>query len=437
VSAAGAPLPPQDPALPAGEARASSTTAGADEARVGAGAGVGAGSDEAWWTGPRAGDRDLPPVGYAVALAGLPRMGPARLTAVLGAAASPRDAWDKVRRGERWDDPGVVAALGASWRHVLAGWRAAAATVDVGAGWRRLGELGVGAAQLGEPGYPAALVADVEPPAVVFFLGRPAVVDGPRVAIVGTRRCTASGAGVAYELGRDLAAAGVAVVSGLADGIDAAAHRGALAAGSAAAPPVGVVGNGFDTVYPPSQRALWHAVAEAGVLLGEAPLGAPPERWRFPARNRIIAALADVVVVVESHRRGGSMHTVDEADRRSVDVMAVPGSVRNPAAAGTNDLLAEGRAPVRDAGDVLVALGLARTSGAPAVEPPPDPRPEPSGVDRKVLDAVGWQAASLDQLALRAGLDLPGLACALDRLRAAGWVAQDGGWYVRITPGAS
>lgn len=376
----------------------------------------------------------LPPVAYAAALAGLPRMGPARLTAVLDAAPSPVAAWHKVRRGEPWDDAPVVAALGPRWRAVLGGWRTAASRVDVAAGWQRLVERGAGAALRDDPAYPPALAADVEPPAVLFFLGRPAVVAGPRVAIVGTRRCTTSGAGVAYELGRDLTSSGVSIVSGLADGIDAAAHRGALAA--AAAPPIGVVGNGFDTVYPPSQRDLWQAVAEAGVLLGEAPLGAPPERWRFPARNRIIAALAGVVVVVESHRRGGSLHTVDEADRRGVDVMVVPGSVRNPAAAGTNDLLAEGRAPVRDAGDVLMALGLSGTALPQATGTASDPRPQPSAEDRKVLDAVGWQPASLDQLALRTGLGLPGLAGALDRLCEDGWVAQDGGWYVRITPGA-
>jgi DNA processing protein len=252
--------------------------------------------------------------------------------------------------------------------------------------------------------------------------------DRRRVAVVGTRRCTTTGAGFAFELGRDLAAVGVSVVSGLADGIDAAAHRGALAA--EAAPPIGVVGCGLDVVYPRSQRKLWEAVEGAGVLLSEAPLGARPERWRFPARNRIIAALADLVVVVESHRTGGSFHTVDEADRRGIDVVVVPGSVRTAAAAGTNDLLAEGRAPVRDVGDVLMALGL--STGAR--QRPAERRPAPSDDDRKVLDAVGWQASSLDQLALRTGLAVPALAGALDRLCAAGWATQDGGWYVRITP---
>jgi DNA processing protein len=375
------------------------------------------------------GDPVSPPEAYASALAGLPGMGPARLAAVLG-ALRPVAAWARVRTGERWREPAVVAALGPAGPSIAAGWHRAAAAVDVAAAWRRLVEARVEVALLGDPGYPAALAGDVEPPAVVFHHGALDAVAGRRVAIVGTRRCTTTGAGVAFELGRDLAAEGVSVVSGLADGIDAAAHRGALAAGGA--PPVGVVGCGLDIVYPASQRTLWQAVIDRGVLLSEAPLGARPERWRFPARNRIIAALADLVIVVESHRTGGSFHTVDEADRRGIDVLVVPGSVRSKAAAGSNDLLAEGRMPVRDAADVMMALGLSTSGGSRAVER----RPEPEGRDRTVLDAVGWQPASLDQLALRTGLPLPVLAGALDRLCAAGWATQDGGWYVRIAPEA-
>jgi DNA processing protein len=169
------------------------------------------------------------------------------------------------------------------------------------------------------------------------------------------------------------------------------------------------------------------------VLLSEAPPGAAPERWRFPARNRIIAALADLVVVVESHRRGGSLHTVDEADRRGRDVFAVPGSVRNPAAAGTNELLAEGRPPVCSIDDLLVALGLgAARRGAPG-----DRRVPPGAGDLAVLDAVGWQPATLDHLVLRTGLDLARLAPALDRLCDTGWVARRGGWYERVGAGGA
>jgi DNA processing protein len=399
------------------------------------------------------------PEAYAAALAALPGMGPARLTAVL-AACPPPDAWARILAGARWSDAAVVRALGPRGDEVRAAWRTAAGAIDVAAAPAALAAAGAGVALLGQPGYPEALAGDVQPPPVLFHQGRLALVSGPRVAIVGTRRCSPTGEGIAFELGRDLSAAGVKVVSGLAAGIDGAAHRGALraaalaaaggdasAAGgrpsgepaepggqpaSAAAPPIGVVGSGLDVVYPARHRGLWTEVARAGLLLSEAPLGARPERWRFPARNRIIAALADLVVVVESHRRGGSLHTVDEADLRAIDVMAVPGSVRNPAAAGTNELLAEGRAPVCSVDDVMVALGLGSAAAGGRAGPGPDRRPRPDPADQAVLEAIGWQPATLDHVVLRSGLDLARLAPALERLAAAGWVGCRGGWYEQI-----
>ncbi len=367
-----------------------------------------------------------PAEAFATALAGLPGMGPARLAAIL-AIVPPSIAWARVLRAHRWSEPAVWRTLGPDPAKVIADWREAAAKVDITEAWQKVRSLGVAVDLLGTAAYPPALAGDVEPPAVLFSLGAPEVITGPRVAIVGTRRCSPTGVGMATELGRDLASAGVAVVSGLAAGIDGAAHRGALAADGA--PPIGVVGSGLDVVYPRGQAALWRAVAEAGVLLSEAPPGAAPARWRFPARNRIIAALADLVIVVESHRHGGSLHTVDEADRRAVDVLAVPGSVRNPAATGTNELLAEGRAPVCSVDDVLVALGLgAGRRGGSSV----DRRAQPEAADQPVLESVGWQPATLDHLVLRTGRDLGSLALALDRLCAAGWVARHGGWYERV-----
>ena len=374
-------------------------------------------------------EADLPPEAFAAALASLPGMGPARLTAVLD-AASPAAAWARARQGAPWREPAVLAALGPTGSALLEDWRAAAVRTSVTAVWQRIIEHHLGVALRHSPAYPAELADDIEPPAVLFHRGAREALDGfARVAVVGTRRCTAAGADVAFELGHDLSKAGVSVVSGLASGIDGAAHRGALAA--SVAPPIGVVGSGLDVVYPPQQGSLWRAVAEAGLLMGEAPLGARPERWRFPARNRIIAALSDLVVVVESHRSGGSLHTVDEADLRGIDVMAVPGSVRNIAAAGTNGLLAEGRAPARDAEDVLVALGISSAER----EVRPERRPAPSAGDEAVLAAIGWQPATFDQVASRTGTSLTTLAEALERLLATGWIAQKGGWYERIAQG--
>ena len=231
---------------------------------------------------------------------------------------------------------------------------------------------------------------------------------------------------MARGLGHDLAAAGVAVVSGLALGIDGAAHQGVL---DAAAPTVVRSGSSAAVTTSPTRAgtaSLWAAVGEQGVLLGEAPLGVRPAPWRFPARNRIIAALADVVVVVESHAAGGSLLTVREAIDRGIDVMAVPGSVRSPAAAGTNQLLADGCHPVRDADDVLVALGMVPGGRRPAADRRPVPAPE----DRALLDAFDWEPATLEHLALRTGRAIPDLALALAAPRGR-WVGGRAGTLVR------
>ncbi|OWY59625.1 hypothetical protein B7486_73560 [cyanobacterium TDX16] len=162
-------------------------------------------------------------------------------------------------------------------------------------------------------------------------------------------------------------------------------------------------------------------------------MGAPPARWRFPARNRLVAALADAVVVVESGRSGGSMYTVEEALRRDRPVLAVPGSVRSPASSGTNALLAEGASVCRDAADVLALLHLtvppARQAAAAGggVE-----RSQPTGDAGVVLDAVGWEPAETTGLALRTGLDLGRLALALDQLESGGWITRSGAWVEQL-----
>jgi DNA processing protein len=224
----------------------------------------------------------------------------------------------------------------------------------------------------------------------------------------------------------------VAVVSGLALGIDGAAHAGALAADAIcadrAAPPIGVIGCGHDRPYPPRHRALWASVRERGLLLGECPLGTAPAPWRFPARNRMIAALAEVVVVVESHAAGGSLLTVQDAIDRGVTVMAVPGSVRSPASVGTNQLLADGCPPVRDVDDVLVALGLATS----ARRGPIDHRPPPDAIARDILDAVGWEPATLEQLVVRTSRPVGEVSLALWALERDGWVMVEGAWYEQV-----
>jgi DNA processing protein len=349
-----------------------------------------------------------------VALAGLDGMGPARLRALLSRWDAD-EVWSRVRRG---DLPGVA-------EHLVSQWRGGAQRVDVDALVRAHVDAGIEVVTPDDAAYPASLRDDVEPPPLLFVRGDlGAAAAARRVAIVGTRRCTWSGRVVARDLGRDLATAGVCVVSGLALGIDGEAHTGALDGGGH---PLAVVGTGLDVVYPRRHRALWDRVGAEGAVVSEYPLGTSAERWRFPARNRIIAALAEVVVVVESGARGGSMHTVDAALERDRTVLAVPGSVRSPASEGTNGLLAAGCSPCRDVDDVLVALGLtpdAARTNAPAPAPP-------DADAAAVLEALGWEPATLDELASRLDVPLGPLAVHLTRLANAGWVVQRAGWWER------
>jgi DNA processing protein len=375
---------------------------------------------------------DLPFEAWLVALATLTGMGPARLTA-LCRRWRPSAAWSAVADGAVLAEPDIVATLGRKPFEVAERWAAEAARRDVGGIWATHVRAGIGVTTVGGAGYPNALRDDHDAPPILFHLGDPDRIGGPRVAIVGTRRCTRLGLDVARELGHDLTAAGVQVVSGLALGIDGAAHQGALEAASSSGgvpAPVGVVASGLDVIYPRRHERLFQRVASAGVVLSEAPLGTRPERWRFPARNRIVAGLADIVVVVESPESGGSMYTVRSALQRSRQVMAVPGAVRSPAAAGTNKLLSEGVAPVRDADDVLVALGLQGIDLRR--RPRADSRPAPTGPAAEVLDAIAWQPVTREQLAQRTELSLVALSQALTRLAGDGWIDQRSGWIERV-----
>jgi DNA processing protein len=183
-------------------------------------------------------------------------------------------------------------------------------------------------------------------------------------------------------------------------------------------------------VYPRRHARLWADVGDRGLLLTEAPPGAAPEPWRFPARNRIIAALSQAVVVVESHPAGGSNHTVAAAIDRGVPVLAVPGPITSPASAGTNRLLVEGCPPVTDVDDVLIAIGL--SVAVPRKER--DRRPPPDATGSAVLAAVGWSPSTLDSITLRSGLSAPAVAVALTHLEADRWVCCHGGWWERLAP---
>lgn len=278
-----------------------------------------------------------------------------------------------------------------------------------------------------DPSFPAALALDLEPPATLWVRGDPAALASRRVAVIGTRRCTAYGRNVARRLGADLTEAGVTVVSGLAIGIDGAAHEGVL---DAAGAPVGVVATGLDVVYPRRHGALWDRVARHGLLLTEAPPGTQPHPHLFPKRNRIIAALAELVVVVESSATGGSMHTVNAAIARGIDVMAVPGPVGSPASEGTNRLLVDGAAPALGAEEVIMALGLQSTPRL--VEVAPQHRARLSRAARRVLRELDFVALPTDRVVAAASMPRGEVLVALQELAAAGRATGGGGWWARL-----
>jgi DNA processing protein len=380
-------------------------------------------------------DPTLPHEAYLAALASLKDVGPGRLRWLL-TLGSPEQAWHRLRQGEPLSPPRRLRLE----RDELTEWRTQARTIRPAAIWQTCIDHRIGVVSLGAPGYPAALADDHRPPVVLFHRGDPDVLDAPRVAVIGTRRATGYGLRMAERLGRELAEAGVVVVSGLALGIDAAAHRGAVSVQGAA--PVGVVGGGLDDPCPSRNRTLAEQVATRGALLSEVPPGVPAAPWRFPVRNRILAALAQVVVVVESAAAGGSMHTVREALARDRTVLAVPGPVDSRSSQGCNLLLSEGAHPCLSTDDVLVALGLpARpdsgggrvesAAGGAAVDPRPAPRPDAAAV----LDELGWRPSTIEQLAARTGLDFRRLSVAVGELESAGWVSRAGGWVERVARG--
>ena len=230
-----------------------------------------------------------------------------------------------------------------------------------------LSRLGWRFVAAGDPVFPVRLTAIVDPPLGLFVRG--SLPDGHAVALIGARRASAYGREVAEYLGRELAGAGVAVVSGMARGVDAAAHRGALAAGG---PTAAVWGAGPDRVYPPENETLAEEIAAHGCLATEYPPGCAPLAHHFPERNRIIAGLSEAVVVVEADERSGALITARLALEEGREVMAVPGSVFSRLSAGPNGLLRAGAAPVLTADDVLGALGLPpRPTGAGGEEEPP------------------------------------------------------------------
>lgn len=311
--------------------------------------------------------------------------------------------------------PRALAAIGAPADFVAAIGRAR--RIDVPAYRARLAERGIAVAGIDDRGYPAELATLHDPPPAVFLRGRRELLDAPpgRVAIVGARRAADAGLRLARELARFCATRGRIVVSGLALGIDAAAHAGSLDGGGAT---IAVLGCGVDIAYPRTNAGLFDRVAERGLLLSEYPPGTPPAPWRFPARNRLIAALASTVLVVEARARSGALITADMALDLGRDVLAVPGSPAFAGAAGTNGLLKAGAGLIEDAADLAGWLG---------VEPPQVDRPYLDARSRALLDALGSGASTADELCERLGWPAAEVAATTISLELAGLVVRERG----------
>jgi len=290
-----------------------------------------------------------------------------------------------------------------------------AAAADAVAISDRLQRVGVRAIFRGAPDFPTLLGHLPDAPDVLFLRG--SLPSVPAVAIVGTRRCTGYGRNLARAMGAEIAAVGWATVSGLARGIDIAAHQGTL---DGAGVGVAVLGSGPDVWYPREHRSIGLDLATKGGVLSEYPLGAPPEPWRFPVRNRIISGLAEAVVVVEAAVKGGALITARTALDQGVPVFAVPGDVDRPSSEGCNLLIRDGAHPVLGVADLIEELSL--VMGRPPLVPL-------AAGGTPLLEALGETGSTADTVA--AALDLPigEVLGDLARLEASGTVRRDGDLY--------
>ena len=271
--------------------------------------------------------------------------------------------------------------------------------------------------------FPARLKSIHDPPPGLFIRGSadPGLLSQLGVAIVGARACSDYGAHVARSLARELAAARVVVLSGLARGVDGWAHRGCLEAGGET---VAVLGCGIDRDYPRAHAGLAREVGERGLLVSEYPPGVAPAPWRFPARNRIVAGLAVATVVVEARERSGALITADLALEEGREVLVVPGEITSALSTGSNALLRLGATPVTSPQDVLEAIGVERVTPEPG-------RPAPGSAAAQALAALETGASTVDELARATGMTPGAVAAALVELELGGLVEVRAGIYRR------
>jgi DNA processing protein len=286
---------------------------------------------------------------------------------------------------------------------------------------------------LRDPRYPPLLKEISDPPPVLFVHGNPQTLHCPQLAIVGSRNPSQAGKETAYAFAQNLGAAGLTITSGLAIGIDGAAHKGALAA---ARTTIAVTGTGLDRVYPARQRELARRIAEQGALVSEFPLGTPPLAANFPRRNRIISGLSTGTLVVEAAQRSGSLITARLAGEQGREVFAIPGSIHNPMARGCHALIRQGAKLVECASDIIEELAPLLASLSTAHEA--DCNPQQNGGSKlddeynSLLDSMGFDPLAADQLIERSGLTADVVSSMLLLLELEGYVSSaPGGRYCR------
>src|SRR3954470_14249435 len=273
-------------------------------------------------------------------------------------------------------------------------------------------ELAIRVWRRNAPEYPAGLLDLTQPPSELYAIGRESALSKPRVAIVGTRNSTGYGERATRTLARSLARAGVTVISGMARGIDAAAHRTALEEGR---PTVAVLGTGVDVPYPVGHRHLHRTISEKGLVLSENPPGAKAQKGSFPKRNRIIAALAPVTIVVEAGFRSGALNTASQALELGRTVAAVPGPIDSDQSRGSNQLLRDGAVLIADPDDALALLGIS----SPAGKAPPPQLPDS---EQKVWEAINGGFVHTDDLPAVTELGLAECLAAITSLEILGLV---------------
>lgn len=297
--------------------------------------------------------------------------------------------------------------------------------------WALLQSLELELLPINAEAYPGLLREIVDPPALLYVRGDVALLNTPQLAMVGSRRCSRQGEENALQFGRQLAAGGFTVTSGLALGVDAASHRGALEGGGNT---IAVLGTGIDVIYPRRNASLHQRIIEKGALVSEFVLGAGPRPGNFPVRNRIVSGMSLGVLVVEGAPQSGSLVTARCALEQGREVFAVPGSIHSPGSRGCHQLIRQGATLVETTGHILEELGAWLSPGQPVVEASVQPQPQPQlePEESALLEAMGYDPITLDILQLRSGQSMAMILSVLMSLELKGLVESQGGCYQRL-----